>query len=122
MATALEAQLAQLAAKKTPREPYMRGKPSLLYDYQKAADVSSETLLSIAQTGGCRRGRRVLAVLTGVCRLTGVILACLGPPADWQAQLLLLRRRRRCRCHCRLAPCVPQLLLLLIAHHTRALH
>jgi len=51
MATALAAQLAQLAAAKTAQERYVRGKPSLLFDYQKAADVSVEQILNIAQTG-----------------------------------------------------------------------
>lgn len=51
MATALAAQLAQLAAAKPAQERYVRGKPSLLFDYQKAADVSVEQILNIAQTG-----------------------------------------------------------------------
>jgi hypothetical protein len=51
MATLLAAQLAQVAARSAPQEPHVRGKASLLYDYQKAADVSVESLLGIAQTG-----------------------------------------------------------------------
>lgn len=51
MATALAAQLAQLAADKPAQERYVRGKSSLLFDYQKAADVSVEQILNIARTG-----------------------------------------------------------------------
>lgn len=51
MATALAAQLAQLAAAKPAQERYVKGKPSLLFDYQKAADVSVEQILNIARTG-----------------------------------------------------------------------
>ena len=47
MASVLAAQLAQLA----PREKYVRGKASLLFSYQQAADVGADTLLSIAETG-----------------------------------------------------------------------
>lgn len=52
--SALAAQLAQLASLKGPQEHYVRGRASLLFDYQRAADVGAETLLSIAQTGGSR--------------------------------------------------------------------
>lgn len=51
MASVLAEQLAQLATAKGPQERYVRGKPSLLFDFQKAADVSAETLLGIAQQG-----------------------------------------------------------------------
>lgn len=54
MATALAAQLAQLAAAQSAQERYVRGRPSLLFDYQKAADVSAEQVLSIARAGKCR--------------------------------------------------------------------
>ncbi|GBF96147.1 hypothetical protein Rsub_08895 [Raphidocelis subcapitata] len=47
----LAAQLAQLSALKGPQEKWVRGKASLLFDYQQAADVGADTLLSIAQTG-----------------------------------------------------------------------
>jgi hypothetical protein len=53
MATALAAQLAQLAAGQPAQERYVRGRPSLLFDYQKAADVSAEQVLSIARAGEC---------------------------------------------------------------------
>ncbi|KAF6260625.1 hypothetical protein COO60DRAFT_874799 [Scenedesmus sp. NREL 46B-D3] len=51
MASALAQQLAQLSAAKGPQEKYVKGKASLLFDHQKAADVSAETLLGIAQQG-----------------------------------------------------------------------
>jgi hypothetical protein len=47
----LAAQLAQLAGLKGPQEKWVRGKASLLFNYQQAADVGADTLLSIAQTG-----------------------------------------------------------------------
>ena len=53
----LAAQLAQLSALKGPQEKWVRGKASLLFDYQQAADVGADTLLSIAQTGGRRWAR-----------------------------------------------------------------
>lgn len=52
MASALAQQLAQLASLKGPQERYVRGKVSLLYDFQKAADVDAETLYNIALAGG----------------------------------------------------------------------
>lgn len=51
MASVLATQLAQLASLKGPQEKWVRGKASLLFDYQRAADVGADTLLSIAQTG-----------------------------------------------------------------------
>lgn len=51
MASVLASQLAQLASLKGPQEKWVRGKASLLFDYQQAADVGVDTLLSIAQTG-----------------------------------------------------------------------
>ena len=51
MASTLAAQLAQLAAAKGPVEHYVRGKPSMLFEYQKAADVDAETSYNIARTG-----------------------------------------------------------------------
>lgn len=51
MTSVLAQQLAQLAAAQGPQARFIRGKPSLLYDYQKAADVGAETLLDIAQQG-----------------------------------------------------------------------
>ena len=94
MATALAAQLAQLAAAKPAQERYVRGKPSLLFDYQKAADVSVEQLLNIARTGEARLCLRcVLRVIEG--DLSGCLLHCCGgaglafeQPADL-LQLLL---------------------------------
>jgi hypothetical protein len=53
MASTLAQQLAQLSSAKGPQEKYVKGKASLLFDYQKAADVSAETLLGIAQQGAC---------------------------------------------------------------------
>lgn len=53
MASTLAQQLAHLSASKGPQEKYVKGKASLLFDYQKAADVSAETLLRIAQQGEC---------------------------------------------------------------------
>jgi hypothetical protein len=50
MASVLAAQLAQVAGSK-PQEHWVRGKASLLFSYQQAADVGADTLLSIAQTG-----------------------------------------------------------------------
>ena len=51
MASVLATQLAQLAGLKGTQEKWVRGKASLLFDYQRAADVGADTLLSIAQTG-----------------------------------------------------------------------
>jgi hypothetical protein len=53
MASTLAQQLAQLSTAKGTQEKYVKGKASLLFDYQKAADVSAETLLGIAQQGTC---------------------------------------------------------------------
>ena len=50
MASVLASQLAQLAGK-GPQEKWVRGKASLLFSYQQAADVGADTLLSIAETG-----------------------------------------------------------------------
>lgn len=50
MASVLASQLAQLASK-GPQEKWVRGKASLLFSYQQAADVGADTLLSIAETG-----------------------------------------------------------------------
>jgi hypothetical protein len=54
--SALAAQLARLASLRGPQEKWVRGKASLLFSYQQAADVGAETLLSIAQTGEGWRG------------------------------------------------------------------
>jgi hypothetical protein len=51
MATALSQQLAQLAALRAPQERFVKGNPSLLYDFQRAADIDAETLYTIAQEG-----------------------------------------------------------------------
>lgn len=51
MATALAAQLAQLASTKPQQDKYIKGKASLLFDYQKAADVANEQCLNIARSG-----------------------------------------------------------------------
>jgi U3 small nucleolar RNA-associated protein 10 len=53
MASVLSQQLAQLAARKGPQEHYVRGKPSLLFTFQKAADVDVETIYNITITGKC---------------------------------------------------------------------
>jgi len=50
MASVLASQLAQVAANR-PQEHWVRGKASLIFSYQQAADVGADTLLSIAQTG-----------------------------------------------------------------------
>lgn len=50
MASVLSQQLNQLALK-VPQERYVRGKPSLLFDFQAAADVDKETLYNIAIKG-----------------------------------------------------------------------
>lgn len=54
MASTLAAQLGEIAKHKGPagQERSVRGKASLLYDYQKAADVDAETLYNIALAGG----------------------------------------------------------------------
>jgi hypothetical protein len=59
MASVLASQLAQLSALKGPQEKWVRGKASLLFDYQQAADVGADTLLSIAQTGELRCEGRI---------------------------------------------------------------
>jgi hypothetical protein len=51
-ASTLGAQLSALRVAQGPTERYVRGKASLLFDYGKAADVSAESLLALAQTGG----------------------------------------------------------------------
>eukprot|EP00775_Hariotina_reticulata_P011838 gene11838-11982_t len=52
MASTLAQQLAQLQVVKGPQaERHVHGKLSLLFDYQKAADVSAEQLLALAQQG-----------------------------------------------------------------------
>jgi hypothetical protein len=51
MASVLAQQLSRLAAAQDPQAPYVRGKHSLLFDYQKAADVGAETLYNIALEG-----------------------------------------------------------------------
>lgn len=52
MASTLAQQLAQLQVVKGPQaERHAHGKLSLLFDYQKAADVSAEQLLGLAQQG-----------------------------------------------------------------------
>ena len=60
----LAQQLAQLASVKGPQEHYVRGKASLLFDYQRAADVGADTLLSIAQTGASRAAEGVAIAFT----------------------------------------------------------
>lgn len=57
MASVLASQLAQLA-RAGPQEKWLRGKASLLFSYQQAADVGADTLLSIAQTGGVNGSMR----------------------------------------------------------------
>lgn len=59
MATALARQLAQLNGL-GPQERWARGKHSLLFDYQTAADVSAESLLGIAQQGAWQQQQPVL--------------------------------------------------------------
>lgn len=54
MATTLASQLQQLAAQQNPgaaAKPKFRGKPSLLFDFQKAADVDVQTIYEIACQG-----------------------------------------------------------------------
>lgn len=81
MATALAAQLAQLAAAQPAQERYVKGKPSLLFDYQKAADVSVEQILNIARTGTWSAG----AGLYQVCVSLAIAFSCnqgWRPPAQ----------------------------------------
>ncbi|KAF8067371.1 hypothetical protein HT031_002419 [Scenedesmus sp. PABB004] len=61
MASTLASQLAALAVAQGPSERWVRGKASLLFPYDKAADVSAEQLLSIAAQGLealCRADKR----------------------------------------------------------------
>lgn len=54
MASALAQQLSQLAqAKGDNASQRIRGKASLLFDYQKAADVDVQTIYTIGLQGGC---------------------------------------------------------------------
>lgn len=55
MATALQQQLQQLAvATGLPTGKRPKGKPSLLYDAQQAADIDLETIYGIGCQGECR--------------------------------------------------------------------
>ncbi len=66
MATTLQKQLQQLAALKGPQQRYVRGRPSLLYSFQEAADVDAETLYDIALTGApCLLQACLLNLLVG---------------------------------------------------------
>lgn len=66
MSTALAAQLAQLAAVQSAQERYVKGKPSLLFDYHKAADVSVEQILNIARTGTWSAGAGLYQVYVSI--------------------------------------------------------
>jgi hypothetical protein len=63
MTSVLAQQLAQLAEARGDGTRRVRGKPSLLFEYQRAADIDVATIYGIALQGGCGRERRPGAAL-----------------------------------------------------------
>jgi U3 small nucleolar RNA-associated protein 10 len=75
MASALAIQLERLKAAATPSAPTVRGKPSLLFSYQDAADIDVDTIYHLGLAGKVCLHRRLsspLPSLTAVRNAAGL--------------------------------------------------
>jgi hypothetical protein len=66
MATALGQQLQQLAARVGKQNSRPKGKPSLLYTFQEAADIDVQTIYEIGMEGALGAPTKLYPIICGI--------------------------------------------------------